>query len=152
METYSDMSNVLITDDVDQQCVDILQSIGFNIENDLSSAKNSEQLIEKMKSQKIIENSPHLKLIGRAGTGTDNIDTDSATKRGVLVMNTPGANTLSAAEHTCGLICSLSRSIPAACTSIKSGVWERNLINAESLSKCKIGVRIVNVARGVIVD
>lgn len=57
----------------------------------------------------IIEGSPRLKLIGRAGTGTDNIDTDAATQHGILVMNTPGGNTLSAAEHTCALICSLAR-------------------------------------------
>ncbi len=73
----------------------------------------------------IIEGSPRLKLIGRAGTGTDNIDTEAATRHGILVMklvssfhgksfeyflnSTPGGNTLSAAEHTCALICSLAR-------------------------------------------
>ncbi len=74
----------------------------------------------------VIEGSPRLKLIGRAGTGTDNIDTEAATCHGILVMkcvlwykfffifiifrySTPGGNTLSAAEHTCALICSLAR-------------------------------------------
>lgn len=64
-------------------------------------------------------------MVGRAGTGIDNIDVPSATRRGIAVMNTPGANTLSAAEHTCAMIFALSRHIPQACATLKAGIWDR---------------------------
>lgn len=147
MDSYGDMNRVLITDDVDSQCVDMLVANGFNVEKDIKLAKQQEQLIKKMQevdilivrsatkvTKEIIEASPRLKLIGRAGTGTDNIDTDTATRHGILVMNTPGGNTLSAAEHTCALISSLARSIPNACSSLKTGVWQRSAFMGEELN------------------
>jgi D-3-phosphoglycerate dehydrogenase len=66
---------------------------------------------------------PHLKVIGKAGTGSENIDVDAATAAGVLVMNTPGGNAVSVAEHTLGLMIALARSIPQAANSTKSGDW-----------------------------
>lgn len=66
-----------------------------------------------------------LRAIGRAGVGLDNIDVDAATEKGIAVFNTPGANTISAAELTFGLILSLSRRIPAADRSMKAGEWDR---------------------------
>ena len=60
-------------------------------------------------SQEIIDATSRLKIVGRAGTGVDNVDIEAATRKGVIVMNTPGGNTISAAEHTCALICSLAR-------------------------------------------
>ncbi|XP_065313510.1 D-3-phosphoglycerate dehydrogenase-like [Gordionus sp. m RMFG-2023] len=76
----------------------------------------------------------NLKLIGRAGTGTDNIDVKAATLHGVIVMNTPNGNTFSAAEHTCALIMSLSRNIPSAVESVKNGKWERSKFMGNELS------------------
>lgn len=66
-----------------------------------------------------------LKVIGRAGVGVDNIDMETATEKGILVVNAPEANTISAAEHTIAMLLSLSRKIPAANASLKSGQWER---------------------------
>ena len=66
-----------------------------------------------------------LKVIGRAGVGVDNIDVATATEKGVLVVNTPEANTVSAAEHTIAMLLALARKIPAANASLKSGAWER---------------------------
>ena len=68
---------------------------------------------------------PHLKVVGKAGTGTENIDVDAATAAGVLVMNTPGGNAVSVAEHTLGLMLAMARSIPQAAVSTKSGHWGR---------------------------
>ena len=68
---------------------------------------------------------PRLKLVGRAGAGVDNVDLIAATKRGVLVLNTPGGNTAAAAELTVTLIANGARQIPAACADLKLGKWER---------------------------
>ncbi|MCW3138302.1 MAG: phosphoglycerate dehydrogenase [Methanophagales archaeon] len=76
-------------------------------------------------TREVIEAGTRLKVIGRAGVGVDNIDVDSATERGIMVVNAPGANTISAAEHTIGMLLSLSRKIPAANQSLKSGEWSR---------------------------
>jgi D-3-phosphoglycerate dehydrogenase len=68
---------------------------------------------------------PHLKVVGKAGVGAENIDVEAATSAGVLVMNTPGGNAVSVAEHTLGLMLAMARSIPQAAASTKSGHWGR---------------------------
>ncbi len=73
----------------------------------------------------IIEAATKLKVIGRAGVGLDNVDTEAASKRGIIVMNTPAGNTISTAEHTMSLILSLSRNIPQASLSLREGKWDR---------------------------
>ncbi|CAF4236153.1 unnamed protein product, partial [Rotaria sordida] len=82
----------------------------------------------------VIEGSPRLKLIGRVGTRKDKIDTEVTTRHGILVMNTPDSNTLSAAEHTCTLIYSSARNIPSACASLKTGAWQRAEFMGEELN------------------
>jgi D-3-phosphoglycerate dehydrogenase len=73
----------------------------------------------------IIEAAHKLKVIGRAGTGVDNVDMQTASRKGIIVMNTPGGNTISTAEHTFSLLLALSRSIPQAHASLKAGAWDR---------------------------
>lgn len=73
----------------------------------------------------LLEAAHNLKIVGRAGVGVDNIDIPAATARGILVMNTPGGNTVSTAEHTCGMILALSRNIPQATAKVKGGGWDR---------------------------
>ncbi len=73
----------------------------------------------------LLAGAPHLKVIGKAGTGAENIDVEAATAAGVLVMNTPGGNAVSVAEHTIGLMLAMARSIPQAAASTKSGHWGR---------------------------
>ena len=80
----------------------------------------------------IIEAGKKLKFIGRAGTGVDNIDTKAATQKGIVVANVPGGNTISAAEHTIGLILALARNIPQAHGSLKSKKWDRSSFEASS--------------------
>src|SRR3954453_20818115 len=67
----------------------------------------------------VLEQAPKLRVIGRAGVGVDNVDLDAATKAGVLVMNTPGGNAVSVAEHTLALMLSMARAIPQASGSTK---------------------------------
>ena len=68
----------------------------------------------------ILDAATKLKVIGRAGTGTDNIDKEEATKRGIVVMNTPGGNTVTTAEHAIAMLCALLRNIPKANISMKA--------------------------------
>src|SRR5437868_330034 len=74
----------------------------------------------------LIEDPGRLRAIVRAGVGVDNIDVAAATRRGIVVMNTPGGNTISTAEHTITLLLSLARHIPAADASTRQGKWERS--------------------------
>ena len=74
---------------------------------------------------RVIEAATKLKVVGRAGVGVDNVDVDAATKRGVIVMNTPGGNTISTAEHAFSLMMSIARKIPAADATMKAGKWDR---------------------------
>ncbi|MFA6614310.1 MAG: NAD(P)-dependent oxidoreductase, partial [Endomicrobiia bacterium] len=84
----------------------------------------------------IIEAADKLKFIGRAGTGVDNVDKQSATQKGIVVANVPGGNTISAAEHTIGLMLSLARNIPEAYKSLKSQKWDRkNFMGSEMQGK-----------------
>jgi D-3-phosphoglycerate dehydrogenase len=91
-------------------------------------------------SAEIIEAGKELKVIGRAGVGTDNIDVDAATKRGIVVVNTPTANTVSAAEHTIALMLALARNIPQANNQLKSGVWQREKLLGTELRGKTLGI------------
>jgi D-3-phosphoglycerate dehydrogenase len=89
----------------------------------------------------LIEAAMKLKVIGRAGVGFENVDVDAATKRGIVVMNTPGGNNVTTGEHTISLMMALARHIPQAVASLKGGKWERNKF---------VGVELCNKTLGVI--
>ena len=88
----------------------------------------------------VLAAAPNLRVIGRAGVGVDNVDLPSATAAGVLVMNTPGGNAVSVAEHTVALMLSLARSIPNASASVKSGKWEKRKFLGNELRAKTLGV------------
>jgi len=88
----------------------------------------------------LMNRAPHLKLIARAGIGVDTIDVHAATRRGVAVMNAPGANTVSAAEHAMGLLLSLVRHIPGAADAMRRGDWDRKRFEGTELRGKTIGV------------
>jgi D-3-phosphoglycerate dehydrogenase len=88
----------------------------------------------------IIAAAPRLKVIGRAGVGVDNIDVDSATARGIVVMNTPAGNTISTAELTFSMLMSLARKIPQANASMKSGEWNRKAYSGIELYNKTLGI------------
>jgi D-3-phosphoglycerate dehydrogenase len=88
----------------------------------------------------VLDKAPKLRVIGRAGVGIDNVDVDAATARGVLVMNTPGGNAISVAEHTLALMLASARSIPAASESTKSGKWEKKKFLGTELNGKTLGI------------
>jgi D-3-phosphoglycerate dehydrogenase len=138
---------ILISDHIEQSCVDILQREGFEVDNRPGIPQEKLKGIIGVYDGLVVRSATHvtaevigvgtnLKVIGRAGTGVDNIDLDAATRRGILVMNTPGGNTVSAAEHTVSMLLSLARNIPQAHMSIARGEWERKkYIGTEVLEK-----------------
>jgi len=104
----------------------------------------------------LMEHAPKLRVIGRAGVGVDNIDADAATRRGIVVMNTPGANAVAVAELTLGLMLALARKLPAANAGMHAGRWEKkSLQGAELKGKTlgilglgRIGLEVAKRARG----
>lgn len=88
----------------------------------------------------LLEYAPKLKVIGRAGTGVDNIDVPAASAKGILVMNTPGANAMAAAEHTLALMFALARHIPQATQSLREGRWEKNQFMGVELYQQTLGI------------
>ena len=131
------MYKVLISDNLAKEGQQIL-SADPEIELDAREKVAPEELREIIKdydaliirsaskvTSEILAAGKKLKIIGRAGVGVDNIDIPEATRRGIIVMNTPDANTISTAEHTFSLLLAMSRNIPQADRSVKTGKWER---------------------------
>ncbi|MEW4568101.1 phosphoglycerate dehydrogenase [Tautonia sp. JC769] len=88
----------------------------------------------------ILQGQTRLKAIARAGVGVDNIDVPAATQNGIVVMNTPGGNTVSTAEHTMALMLSLARNVPQANESLKAGRWDRNKLTGRQLEGKTLGI------------
>ncbi len=145
------MKKILITDPIEKSCIDILQSAQLSV--DLKPGLKEEEIISVINdynvlivrsgtkvTKKIIDSSERLELIARAGAGVDNIDVDAATHRGIIVMNTPGGNTLSTAEHTMALLLSMCRNIPKANNELKQGIWDRKKYLGTELFGKKIGI------------
>ncbi|HEV8525416.1 MAG TPA: phosphoglycerate dehydrogenase, partial [Terriglobales bacterium] len=88
----------------------------------------------------VLEKAHKLRVIGRAGVGVDNIDLDAATKKGIAVMNTPGANSVAVAEHTLGLMLALARHIPRADALFRAGKWEKKSLQGTELRGKTLGI------------
>ncbi|GAI00032.1 unnamed protein product, partial [marine sediment metagenome] len=126
---------VLIADPISEEGIDILRSYaevdiktGLKPEEIISTIGDYEALVVRSQtkvSAEVIEAGKKLRVIARAGVGIDNIDVEEATRRGILVVNAPNANTISAAEHAIALMFALARHIPQANAVLKSGVWQR---------------------------
>jgi D-3-phosphoglycerate dehydrogenase len=162
------MIRILITDKLAQEGVDLLNSIdgveavvktGISEEELASIIGEYDGLIIRSATKvtpKVLENPGKFKAVARAGVGVDNIDIPEATRKGILVMNTPGGNTLSAAEHTMALILSMSRNVVPACNSLKAGAWDRkkymgNQLNGKILGVIglgRIGMSVAKMAQG----
>ena len=89
---------------------------------------------------KLIDAAQNLRVIGRAGVGVDNVDADAATRKGIVVMNTPGANAIAVAEHTIGLMLSLARFIPRADQTTRAGKWEKKSLQGTELRGKTLGI------------
>ncbi len=129
---------ILVAETIASAGIEALREAGWDV--DVRAALSPSDLVEIIgdydalivRSQtrvtaRAIHAAKRLKVIGRAGAGVDNIDLEAATARGILVMNTPGSNSVSVAEHTLGLILSLMRHLVEANASVKRGEWERKL-------------------------
>lgn len=127
---------VLVADAVDKEGLDVLYNCA---EVDIKTGLKPEELIsiigdydalvvrsQTRVSAEVIAAGQKLQIIGRAGVGVDNIDVEEATRHGVIVVNAPTGNTISATEHSIALMLALARHIPQANTSLKSGAWRRN--------------------------
>jgi D-3-phosphoglycerate dehydrogenase len=88
----------------------------------------------------VLDGQSRLKAIARAGVGVDNIDVPTATRQGIVVMNTPGGNTVSTAEHAVAMLLALSRNIAPACESLKAGRWDRNKFTGTQLEGKTLGI------------
>ncbi len=91
-------------------------------------------------TKRVIEAAPKLRVVGRAGVGVDNVDVETATQRGIVVMNTPGGNTISTAELTFSMLMALARKIPQAHGSMKAGEWNRKEFQGVELYNKTLGV------------
>jgi D-3-phosphoglycerate dehydrogenase / 2-oxoglutarate reductase len=142
---------ILISDPVDDASIEILKNEGFTV--DKKTGLSEDQLCEIIPdyqvlvvrsstqvTEKIITQGRNLKIIGRAGTGVDNIDLDAATRHGVIVMNTPGGNTVSTAEHAISLLMSMARNVPQACAALREGRWDRKKYQGVELIGKTIGI------------
>lgn len=145
------MKKILISDPIDQNCISILNNHGYQavhkpgmaIEQLKSDIKNYNGLIVRSETKvtaDLISQMENMEIIGRAGTGVDNIDVSAATRRGIIVMNTPGGNTVSAAEHTMALMLSMCRSVAQANISLRNSKWERKKFQGTELHGKTLGV------------
>ncbi len=145
------MKKILISDAIDKKCASILEQAGFEVtykpgmtpEQLINEIGNYNSLLVRSETKvnsELISKMAHMEIIGRAGTGVDNINVDAATRRGIIVMNTPGGNTISAAEHTMALMLSMCRSIPQANISIRDAKWERKKFQGTELFGKTLGI------------
>ena len=142
---------VLIADAISEEGIDYLRQAGFEViyETDLTPAQlrarigDASAIIVRSKTQitqELIEVADELRVIGRAGAGVDNIDLTAATRKGVLVMNTPGSNSTSAAEHAFALMLALARKIPFADATLREGQWNKKAFTGRELQDKIMGV------------
>ncbi|MBI4432500.1 MAG: phosphoglycerate dehydrogenase [Candidatus Omnitrophica bacterium] len=146
------MSKILICDDLAQEGMHLFQN-----EKSFTVAVKTKLPLDALKKEiadadacivrsgtrltaEVIEAAKRLKVIGRAGVGLDNVDVEAASRKGIVVINTPGGNTISAAEHTFCLLMALSRNIPQAHESVKKGEWERKKFTGVELYEKTLGV------------
>ena len=143
--------NILVSDSLSPKGVEVLERAGFSVavktklskEELLQEISNYEALIVRSATKvtkEVIEAGGRLRIVGRAGTGLDNVDTEAATRRGVVVMNTPGGNTITTAEHTMSMIAAMSRKIPQATKSMKDGKWEKSKFMGSELYNKTLGL------------
>lgn len=144
------MPKVLVSDPIDQAGLDILSQVAHI---DVQTKLPPEELVKIVAdydalmirsgtkvTQAVIEAGQNLKIIGRAGVGVDNVDVPAATRRGIVVVNSPEGNTIAAAEHSLAMMLAMSRHIAAANESVKGGQWDRKAFTGVEVYKKTLGV------------
>ena len=144
-------SKILVSDPLSEEGLEILRQSGFPV--DVKPGLSEDELCAIIGdydcliirsgtkvTQKVIDAGKNLRVIGRAGVGVDNVDVPYATDKGILVMNTPSANILSAAEHSCAMLLALARNIPFAHESMHKGEWKRSKYTGVELNGKILGI------------
>ncbi|MEO1445018.1 MAG: hydroxyacid dehydrogenase, partial [Cyanobacteria bacterium J06635_11] len=144
------MPKVLVSDPIDQAGIDILSQVAsvdvktkLPLEELISIIPEYDALMIRSGTKvtkEVLEAGSNLKIIGRAGVGVDNVDVSWATRKGVVVVNSPEGNTIAAAEHALAMMLSMSRYIPAANQSMKAGDWNRKAFTGVEVYKKTLGV------------
>ncbi|MBI1873761.1 MAG: phosphoglycerate dehydrogenase [Acidobacteria bacterium] len=143
---------VVIADELPRQAVAVLEGVeGWQVEfrprhsrQELTAMlADADALIVRSATQvdrELLDAAPRLRVVARAGTGVDNVAVEEATRRGIVVMNAPGANSVSVAEHACGMMLALSRSIPAADAAMKQQRWDKKRFTGSELAGKTLGL------------
>ncbi|MBR4181006.1 MAG: phosphoglycerate dehydrogenase, partial [Candidatus Methanomethylophilaceae archaeon] len=145
------MVKILVSDSLSKEGLEILENSGYQV--DVKTGMSEDELCSVIGdydcliirsgtkvTAKVIEAADNLRIIGRAGVGVDNIDVPAATAKGILVMNTPSANILSAAEHSCAMLLALARNIPFAHESMHKGEWKRSKFTGVEMNGKILGI------------
>jgi D-3-phosphoglycerate dehydrogenase len=142
---------ILISDNLAAEGVRIFEEAGFDVDARTSTPADElmniigdyDGLVIRSATKitpELLEKASHLKVIGRAGAGLDNVNIPAASQKGIVVMNTPGGNTVTTAEHTLAMIMSLCRNIPQATASLKANKWEKKKFTGMELMGKTLGV------------
>ncbi|MGH9735880.1 MAG: phosphoglycerate dehydrogenase [Candidatus Acidiferrales bacterium] len=158
---------IIVADKVSERGIALLRETGWDIVISPGAALpseivNADGLVVRSATKvtrELLAKATRLRVIGRAGVGVDNIDLEEATRRGVLVMNTPGGSSVSVAEHTFALLLALARWVPQANASIHAGKWEKSASGTELRGKTmgligfgRIGTEVARRARALEMD
>ncbi len=156
---------VLVSDKLSETAVQIFRDRGIEVDFDPGLGKDKDALLAKIGdydglairsatkvTEKILDAAPNLKVIGRAGIGTDNIDKVAASKKGVIVMNTPFGNMITTAEHAIAMMFAVARQIPEASASTHAGKWEKSKFMGVELTGKTLGVIGAGNIGGIVCD
>jgi D-3-phosphoglycerate dehydrogenase len=156
---------VLISDKLSDAAVQIFRDRGIDVDFQPDLGKDKDKLLEVIgqydglairsatkATEKIIAAADNLKVIGRAGIGTDNIDKDAASKKGIIVMNTPFGNMVTTAEHAIAMMFAVARQIPEASASTHAGKWEKSKFMGVELTGKTLGVIGAGNIGGIVCD
>jgi D-3-phosphoglycerate dehydrogenase/(S)-sulfolactate dehydrogenase len=156
-------ARVLVSDDLSPEAVRILSDAGLEVDVKVGlPAAELEAIVggydalavrsATKVTAKLLEKAARLRVIGRAGVGVDNVDLDAATRRGVVVMNTPGGSSVTVAELALAMILSLYRHVPSATASVKAGKWEKKRFQGREIAGKTLGVVGIGNIGSVLVD
>jgi D-3-phosphoglycerate dehydrogenase len=153
MALDSNLPRVLVSDKLSETAVQIFRDRGIDVTFDPSIGKDKERLLAELPdydglairsatkvTEKLLSACPRLKVVGRAGIGVDNVELPAASKRGVIVMNTPFGNSITTAEHAISMMMAVARQIPQANASTHAGKWEKSRFIGTELTGKTLGV------------
>ena len=156
---------VLVSDKLSETAVQIFRDRGIEVDFEPNLGKDKDALAAKIGdydglairsatkvTEKILEAATNLKVVGRAGIGTDNVDKEAASKKGVIVMNTPFGNMITTAEHAIAMMFAVARQIPEASESTHAGKWEKSKFMGVELTNKTLGVIGAGNIGGIVCD